>query len=1425
MDTDGDGLPDQFEVQYPELDQTLTDTNDDGTSDAEWDIDDDGLTNREEYEAGTNPQLADRDHDGLDDGRELKVGTDPQNPDTDDDGLLDGEELELGTDPLVADSDGDGVVDGSETIETTVRDEETNVSLTMRGSGNVASAVDITPKPTFFEEDEISASPTVRVVNRTDFTNATIEIPIDETIPESKYDDLSVFKWSGQANETWMPVESTIENGTARATVDSFSYFTVLDADEWVDATLLDETTEAVPLEGSSNFSCNAACEVADNSTLVLGGEPNARKISVEQGSERFDVVPLSNGQRIEEFYDYGNAQINSPLPIAESDKSQLFFWSGPEGLSLVLLHDKPSDGSGGAVTMTFDDLPTGQGNWIVRDDSGDYRHNTRFDWAWNRIRTDGGVFRGGLTNQSVTIDPAFNDAATRSPLDHGELTDWQVLTGRATDPRSHSLEMDEPVTVRVPEAPAMNESNETVGDSGNASITYDLSDDTDEISVAYQTEQTNVDPTATFVATGSNGTTVTESLSIGTVGTVKEAINVSALSDGEATLTLTADGVNLRAQLLTTDAVDTDGDGIPDATERKGFLTPRGTITTDPDSADTDGDGLSDREEIGEPTNLDDVAERLEPGSGASDRQQRRARALLETVEAAGYDTNSTRGVYLNIASDPTERDSDDDGLDDRTERVEGSTVVRTTSASETERALEGSDIETLSNAYETYNATSNPWSVDTDGDGLDDARERELATDPTGSDTDRDGLFDRDEADDEGDPTLFDTRPPTIDIRSSGYHIPETSLDTTYWVSLRLDDPTGVDRAALIKAGNEETSETYDGGDTVYDYLEFTEKFAESETELDTSSVKSTFVSGFKKATETAGSVSESIGDTVAGTTIHVEASDTNGNSQQTVGIQRQNFYSEAADGLYTDTIFDHAVASEFGTVSGFSSSLGVALQDVSQLIDDPTAVVEGIEMLLELVREERLGAAETLVDAMVQSVEQKQALNNPYGSLEEKDRPRLYDTFERNWYEGYAAGFLAKTALGGAASSSIKNTIKSTTTAQKVGSKLADTKALRAISRVSDAKEAAKGRATARILLTADGDAAEPLLSQADTAGGAFRLWRHQRAMDADVDAMSEAKQQRLGEYLMRNGDDGVDVFDSLDADVRDDFLGTPCRRASVSMAAGAGLAGGCGDIGDDLREQLTVVDSRSDSFDVNQFLKNTDADSRAAFSQVDDATATRMLVRYGEGDLDAENLRRMNELLDSGDMDQADAQRMMGMLETKEHDPLIDDVDANDLLDIAEQGGDLATTRLVVKDKSENVRWMERGRYTPESSDKSYGWEYLKARHIDGRQLTEKQATDFWPMGQKFDSRAEPLPDTMSEEDVNKAVYQAIKEGETTDQDAFNYDGFDPEFVDRTGISRIRVVIREGNVRTAFPKGGEDAWAYISENDVGWINRGE
>ncbi|MFP6872643.1 MAG: LamG-like jellyroll fold domain-containing protein, partial [Verrucomicrobiales bacterium] len=93
LDNDLDGLSDPWEIaNFGNLDQ-------DGTGDA----DSDGLTDAQEFAAGSNPNSTDSDGDGLLDAAEVAAGTDPANSDSDGDGLKDGAEIANGSDPLVAD--------------------------------------------------------------------------------------------------------------------------------------------------------------------------------------------------------------------------------------------------------------------------------------------------------------------------------------------------------------------------------------------------------------------------------------------------------------------------------------------------------------------------------------------------------------------------------------------------------------------------------------------------------------------------------------------------------------------------------------------------------------------------------------------------------------------------------------------------------------------------------------------------------------------------------------------------------------------------------------------------------------------------------------------------------------------------------------------------------------------------------------------------------------------------------------------------------------------------------------------------------------------------------------------------------------------------------------------------------------------------
>jgi len=133
-DTDGDGLTDGEEDVDADgaVVNTLGGTGTDGSGETDPnnpDSDGDGLGDGDELAGAdglggtgdeTDPLDSDTDDGGVDDGTEvIGDGTDPNNPaddiiDTDGDGLNDQEEVLLGTDPTDPDTDGDGLLDGEE---------------------------------------------------------------------------------------------------------------------------------------------------------------------------------------------------------------------------------------------------------------------------------------------------------------------------------------------------------------------------------------------------------------------------------------------------------------------------------------------------------------------------------------------------------------------------------------------------------------------------------------------------------------------------------------------------------------------------------------------------------------------------------------------------------------------------------------------------------------------------------------------------------------------------------------------------------------------------------------------------------------------------------------------------------------------------------------------------------------------------------------------------------------------------------------------------------------------------------------------------------------------------------------------------------------------------------------------------------------
>lgn len=249
---------------------------------------------------------------------------------------------------------------------------------------------------------------------------------------------------------------------------------------------------------------------------LGLASTTNAddhRTFVVEQDGDCFPVVPLSGEDPVEAFYQWDlsgrSYSSEGTRELQESETSLLFLYRGPDGLSLVILHDAADDGTpGGAVSFEIQGIP-GDATWAVKDDLYDASTNVdtwevngtvleanestitddynvsednateldgnatdfdsnatdtddnetagstrtdEIDWWWTTGRTDGGALRGlGVDDLELRIEPAFNDEAELADRpNEGEVTAWELLSGDPDDPDRTTLDLDEPLTLRT---------------------------------------------------------------------------------------------------------------------------------------------------------------------------------------------------------------------------------------------------------------------------------------------------------------------------------------------------------------------------------------------------------------------------------------------------------------------------------------------------------------------------------------------------------------------------------------------------------------------------------------------------------------------------------------------------------------------------------------------------------------------------------------------------------------------------------------------------------------------------------------------------------------------------------------------------------------------------------------------------------------
>jgi len=205
IDTDGDGLSDDFEISFisEKLSPTQADSDGNGISDGQEDYDQDGWNNLSEQNNKTSPYLADTDYDGLPDPEESKYQTDPLNSDTDNDGINDGIEVNAGLSPTNSDSDGDGINDLEDKDEIIVSSQK-NTSVKIQTSVENIENIRLV-SGLISENNNTSSYELFLAQNTTDLDN-----PLSISLPHSTNENIMI--QVGNANITNLPENLLIQN-------------------------------------------------------------------------------------------------------------------------------------------------------------------------------------------------------------------------------------------------------------------------------------------------------------------------------------------------------------------------------------------------------------------------------------------------------------------------------------------------------------------------------------------------------------------------------------------------------------------------------------------------------------------------------------------------------------------------------------------------------------------------------------------------------------------------------------------------------------------------------------------------------------------------------------------------------------------------------------------------------------------------------------------------------------------------------------------------------------------------------------------------------------------------------------------------------------------------------------------------------------
>ena len=261
-DTDKDGLSDYQEVFVTQTNPTIYDSVIEGISDADVDIDEDGLSNISELNYETNPSIKDTDLDDISDYDELfTYGTDPLVKDTDGDGLNDLDELNIGLDPANPETFGYPDLDykivqtipaDSDVLKNINRDDNAyELSIEMKTNGCIANEIRVSESNYSATIDNDAIIGFTVEVTASDICNpedVLLKFNIkDEYINNTvcTYSDIEEFQGIKRLNvfhyyedkNMLLPVETEFDtkSGLMYAEVDELGTYCIMDMEIWFD--------------------------------------------------------------------------------------------------------------------------------------------------------------------------------------------------------------------------------------------------------------------------------------------------------------------------------------------------------------------------------------------------------------------------------------------------------------------------------------------------------------------------------------------------------------------------------------------------------------------------------------------------------------------------------------------------------------------------------------------------------------------------------------------------------------------------------------------------------------------------------------------------------------------------------------------------------------------------------------------------------------------------------------------------------------------------------------------------------------------------------------------------------------------------------------------------------------------------------------